>query len=179
MKQFTLPLTLATLGLLSSCGVLLGSDYQMSAGKPQFETIDPEFHPYIGKFVENAQKYRGPSFAWGGIPVNFGKISAQGLVGVCHTYVGGEKEIIIREEYWRNASKEQRQSLFDHEAGHCRLDIKEHNDEEFIHNQKSYKKSLMNSFIVQGDRYKKYEKGYLTELFTSNSSQLEKMIIQN
>lgn len=169
-------LTALMLSLLGSCGVpiTLGSDLviQSETAVRQFSTTDTTFDTLVKEFEQVGKVQTGDAdFEVGDIPVNFGDTENENYQGVCFEYTDGTKEVIIRQEWWDSVSDVYKRSLLFHELGHCRLG-RDHLDDTYDVDGKSYKVSMMNSVIVRPTVYNTYSDEYHTELFTQDTTAL-------
>lgn len=98
-----------------------------SCGKPKTEIDDPRtisgvdtsLAYYVDMYIqakENSLNYD--------IPVGFGDMTTKGLtVGECVKWTGTSyRQIVIKKDYWDEASESEKINLIFHEFGHCDLD---------------------------------------------------------
>ena len=181
-------LSLSSLTLfLSSCG-MHSSFYQDfivrdRSSVRKYNQTDPVFNQYIRSFETAGKKYtQNSNFKVGDIPINFGVIEGnKNVQGICHVYTSGEREIIIRKSWWKNADKASKESLVYHELGHCKLDRDHKEDDLSVPSFKgaSIKLSLMNPIIVDSKLFDQYRQGYLQELFQTNHKSLKSTILSS
>lgn len=141
----------------------------------QFATTDGIFLPYKIQFEEAARKvHPGSKFTLSNIPINFGKPENEEFDGVCHKYSNGTKEIIIRKNWWINASEDFKRLMIFHELGHCALS-RSHKNEKIPYKTIQYNESIMSDVLMNPYYYKTYLDLYDNELFTSSSEKLRKV----
>lgn len=166
--------------LLVSCGgAIVKKEHVMimGGGQRQFASSDAEFEEYEKEFeAVGKRELQDSNFSTGDIPINFGDTKSKTFKAVCLKYANGDKEVIVDKSWWdSNKDKYSRKSIIFHELGHCRLN-RDHKNEKLKANSRLIKNSLMNEFIVRGDRFKKYESGYVAELFSKNDQGLKKSL---
>ncbi len=163
----------------SSCGMpIIGKHVQKKSGTSRlYSSTDSTFSPYIAQFEGYAKSVTGDSnFKVGDVLINFGEPDETSFQGVCYIYANDAREIIIRRDWWNNASDSDRESLIFHELGHCRLD-RDHDDEVQVIGNKSVKMSMMHYVIVLGPDYEQHRGGYVQELFTRNKAAVSNAFI--
>lgn len=156
----------------SSCGVVF-KDHQKLEGGRKYNSTNPVFLSYVGKFEQQGKTHTGdPGFVVGDIPINFDTDLPGGDVkGVCNEYSDGTKEILIKESWWNSVDDGFRESLLYHELGHCRLG-RDHKDDMINIGNSQFKKSMMHSYIVNSSEYIMHQNDYFRELFTNDTSSL-------
>lgn len=170
MKSLFLLLSLI---ILTSCGN--GSQWtdlviQKKDSDPrQFTKTNPILADYKNEFIKKHEYTLKKRKHIDHIPVNFGNTAGLGAttIGVCYSWPGGKREIIINQEWWNSASDCDRQVLINHELGHCALN-RPHKNLQY----NGYKMSLMNAIHLGGDNYCNNETAYDHELFTHDHSHL-------
>ena len=165
---------------LTNCGFIPALDHQEKGPefRRQFSVSNSVFLPFINEFEENARKELGQKdFKVVNVPINFGDTENKEFVGVCFKYSNGEKEILIKKEWWdgfggdSKNSLAQKRSLIFHELGHCVLNRKHTNDLVDKDDHK-IKVSLMHSSIIPGREFLEFHDEYIHELFTQDQSKL-------
>ncbi len=164
---------LFSLFFLASCGNVLKKDVVNKDSKRQYASTNAAFKPYVDKFEAYGKKeLASDNFTVSDVPINFGDTENEAFDGVCFTYTNGDKEIIIKKEWWDKNSETQREILILHELGHCSLG-RTHDEEKAQVDGKAIPVTIMNSTIPLSSQYKDYKEGYLSELYTHGK---EKMI---
>lgn len=120
-----------------------------------------EFEAFYGKKVENTS-------------INFTDFLGSSVVGICLSHSKNSdwynsKVIKLDRRYWNESSKSSKEILIFHELGHCELN-RDH-DDDFIKIKSGSKevfmsKTIMNSYIIDEDKYKENRSYYLIELFS-------------
>lgn len=165
--------------LTSSCGMpIIGKHMERKSGTSRlFSSTDNTFAPYVAQFEAYGKSIsNNDNFSVGDVIVNFGVPEENAFQGVCYIYSNDAREIIIRADWWNNASDSDKESLLFHELGHCRLD-REHDDSTEVIANQSVKLSMMHTVIVLGGQYSNHRSGYLTEMFTGNKSAVRSTFI--
>lgn len=167
---------LSILIILSSCGVPFGKDLKRgNRGETrQFSTTNPQFSELIKEFEKDGKEYKSDSsFVKGDVPVNFGDTEDEQFDGVCIIYSNGEREVLIKESWWKHASDTQKKLLVYHELGHCSLD-RDHDESTVDINGHHYKLSIMNPIIPSTYSFidDARKTGYLDELFNETKTQI-------
>ena len=130
---------------------------------------NPVFNPYILQFRRNMKVQKGIAVVIT-TPIFFGKLKTPN-VGMCY-YYGNFKntEIAIDRKYWITLTELQKQTLIDHELGHCVLKRK-HNDKET-----DCPESVMRSYTFSEDEiqrcYVPRNGEYQKELFRQTEEKL-------
>lgn len=173
MKLISKLSILALLILSTSCGQLLNDVLKRKSESRKNSTSNSVFSTYIAEFESTAKSvYGASSFSIGDIPVNFGDTTNDSFDGVCIEYSGGQKEVIVKESWWKTADTLQKKQMIFHELGHCRLG-REHNSETIQSGSgETIKISIMNPVIPASYHYQRYQSGYDQELFTTDKSSL-------
>ena len=170
-------LVIVSCALISSCGINPFEDVieKKVASDPR-TNLDTNlaFSYYVNIYETDYKEETGIDVDVSYIPINFGDISeVRNAIGVCYVYNLGSgvktREIKINESWWNIATNDSREALIKHELGHCHLD-RVHDDS--IHS-KGYKRSLMNSSIVNSSDFNKFRTGYDKELFTEDKSLID------
>lgn len=142
-------------------------------------SIELDIRPYVEAFYEMG-KTRGLNLDLSRVTIRFEHPTQEGApeggttIGKCFplSFLSNEFEplIIIDPSYWYSHSEWDREALIYHELGHCILQRFEHIDNLKIVKNKDgskevYPESLMDSTVVDGSIYQKYQAYYLDELF--------------
>lgn len=122
-----------------SCGKPLPDFKKDQGGGREFNTTNPIFKEYIGRF-ENSYGSKISD-----IPLNL-KTLPSGIAGYCIEYSSGTKEIVFDSTYWSGITDLEKEELVFHELGHCQLN-KDHKDGFIDLNGNNCKSSIMNSFV--------------------------------
>lgn len=120
-------------------------------------TEDSEFDRYIDIF-EIESRHRRPTDV-NNFEMKFGDLK-DNRVGECHYTPGDTKFIYIDEKYWAGASSTARESLINHELGHCFL-VRGHKTDTLG----GVPVSLMYPNTITG-YYGQHREEYLDELFS-------------
>jgi hypothetical protein len=179
LKWFINTLIFGQILFSTGCGVktLLSNDNIKSSSASRIHTTsDPAFAEIIKDFEETGKvKLQNPNFTIGDVPVNFGNTENDDFVGVCFTYPDNSKEVIVKKQWWDNASLALRRTLINHELGHCVLNREHHNETKTNHRNIALKSSIMNQEINSYMGVGNYFEGYLHELFTQDVSVLDSL----
>ena len=95
-------------------------------------------------------------------------LSNSQAIGTCHSI---SKEIKILESYWTRASDSQKKLLIYHELAHCYLN-RPHKSELV----NGIPVSIMYPSNIHREHFKAFESMYVEELFTNNSSNIERTL---
>lgn len=176
VRQWTCLITL--LISLTACGLKISHDQVYKEDSRQFHSINPAFDTYIESFEEEARiMYLNDNFVIGDIPINFGDTENVQFQGVCFLYPNGDREVIVRKEWWDAVTEIKKETLIFHELGHCKLD-RDHRNDSITHQSVIYQLSVMHENILNADQFSDYRPEYITELFGQNSAALEAAITQ-
>lgn len=137
----------------------------------QYSTTDPTFASYVTQFEQAFTGIHKSTMKISNIPINFGTPNEEEFEGVCHLYSNGDKEIIIRKDWWDRVSEEARQLMIFHELGHCVLD-RDHKNDKGYYQGREINLSIMSAVLMPVFDYKSFKEEYYYELFTSNHEKL-------
>ena len=152
--------------LPAGCGLSNSHVVRKKGPRPQMRTDRVAFGHLVDEFERQGTKRRGIPMNTRHIPITFGHPENPRHQASCTIYRNDQRAIIIRRKWWDSASPSSRESLFNHELGHCYLGREEH-DCTILPD--GFKKSLMHEEIVSGDRYRARRDYYLDELFNASS----------
>lgn len=138
--------------LLVACGKPNTLDKDMFKPKTTFKHVrEPAFESYFKQFEDLT------GISTQDVSTKF-QAQKDMLVGTCHSWSTGEREIQIAYYYWEVLSELEKQNLIFHEAGHCSLNLG--HDDTFIEQDNTIMpRSIMYPYLF-GD-FPVYEK-YLT-----------------
>ena len=125
--------------------------------------------PYIRSFDSHYFLFKG-----GNLPINDLKITMTNslnnsqAIGTCYSV---SKEIKILESYWNGASESQKRLLIYHELAHCYLNRPHKN--KLVN---GVPVSIMYPSSLHGSNFKAFESMYIEELFTNDSTNIERTL---
>ena len=153
--------------ILSSCGMRDLSDliHKREEDPRRFDKTNPIFDEFVINFKNHYEDIHRKSIRTSHIPINFGNHSGN-VLGICYSWSGGKREIIIDKEKWDNMNYCEKDVLIAHELGHCTGLDRGHNNKT-VNGQKV---SIMHEYILKGSTYCKYEDAYHEELHTGDDS---------
>lgn len=91
---------------------------------------DSEFQNEVDQFLvsfENEALIRGVDIEFDDLTLELEEISDNDVIGQCKSYSDGSRMIVLEENYWNDASYDEKEFLVFHELGHCIL-AREHNN---------------------------------------------------
>jgi hypothetical protein len=160
MKYYINSLLLAFIVISTGCGTA------PTTPRP----TDPQFRPYLDRFIKLASAYGYGTVSWDRIPITLNS-SANDVnadaIATCYDFTGLAPEargdynyVYFLPSWWNNAGAEDRELVVFHELGHCLLD-RRHDDSV----KGWFPLSMMNTFKLDVDLYRYYRDDYVHELF--------------
>jgi hypothetical protein len=127
--------------------------------------IDPEFEPYVTRFVSLSQKTNRPMNS-ANVGIQFDDNMDSQTLGIC-SY--GSMEIRINSKLWKKLSPSSKEMLIFHELGHCILK-RDHIEKSVLSSdaRDTLQISLMASRVLRSIIYERNYETYISELFNGD-----------
>lgn len=134
-------------------------------GSNKYGTVSP----YIRSFDSYYYRFKGETLPINNLKITMvNSLSSSQAIGTCYSL---SKEIQILESYWKSASESQKKLLIYHELAHCYLNRPHKNQ---VVN--GIPVSIMYPSNLHREHFKAFESLYVEELFTNNSTNIERTL---
>lgn len=84
----------------------------------KFQDVDSRLAPYLDDYTNTLLAKNKKLKSLPKLTAGFAKLDGT-VVGVCTEFLGGNKEIEIDRQFWKNSQEQERIALIFHEAAHC------------------------------------------------------------